>query len=115
MKLSLIIPIYNVEQYIERCLKSCLCQSNVTTDDYELVLVNDGTKDNSMQVVEKMTRNRSNVTIVNQHNQGLSMARNVGLKAAQGEYVNLGVISIRSVTENRMDEITQGEDQTRKL
>lgn len=87
MKISLIIPVYNVEQYIGRCLQSCLCQPHVAADDYELVIVNDGTKDNSMHVVEKMTRDYPNVTIINQHNQGLSMARNAGLKAAQGEYV----------------------------
>ena len=87
MKLSLIIPVYNVEQYIARCLQSCLCQPHVTADDYELVIVNDGTKDNSMQVVEEMLRGFNNATIINQDNQGLSMARNAGLKAAKGEYV----------------------------
>ena len=87
MKLSIIIPIYNVEQYIGRCLQSCLCQPHVTAEDYELVIVNDGTKDDSMAIVEEMTRGRANVTLINQHNQGLSMARNAGLKAAKGEYV----------------------------
>ncbi|MBR4312188.1 MAG: glycosyltransferase [Bacteroidaceae bacterium] len=87
MKLSLIIPVYNVEQYISHCLQSCLCQPSVGVDDYELVVVNDGTKDNSMQIVEEMTRGCSNVTIINQCNQGLSMARNAGLRAAKGEYV----------------------------
>ena len=87
MKLSIIIPVYNVEQYIGRCLQSCLSQANVTADDYELVIVNDDTKDNSMQVVEEMTQGCTNITVINQHNQGLSMARNAGLKAAKGEYV----------------------------
>ena len=87
MKLSLIIPVYNVEQYVGRCLQSCLCQPNVAAEDYELVIVNDGTKDHSMQVVEDVVRGFSNVTIINQHNQGLSMARNAGLKVAKGEYV----------------------------
>ena len=87
MRLSIIIPVYNVEQYIGRCLQSCLSQPNVTTEDYELVIVNDGTKDGSMAIVEEQTRGYANVTIINQHNQGLSMARNAGLKAAQGEYV----------------------------
>ena len=87
MKLSLIIPVYNVEQYVKHCLQSCLCQPHVTADDYELVIVNDGTKDRSMQVVEDVVRGLSNVTIINQHNQGLSMARNAGLKEAKGEYV----------------------------
>lgn len=87
MKLSIIIPVYNVEQYIGRCLQSCLSQANVTADDYELVIVNDGTKDNSMQVVEEMTQGCTNITVINQDNQGLSMARNAGLRAAKGEYV----------------------------
>ena len=87
MKLSIVIPVYSVEQYIGRCLQSCLCQPNVTAEDYELVIVNDGTKDGSMAIVEEMTRGCINVTIINQQNQGLSMARNAGLKAAQGEYV----------------------------
>lgn len=87
MKLSIIIPIYNVEQYVGRCLQSCLHQSGVTAEDYELVIVNDGTKDGSMAVVEEMTRNCTNVTVVNQQNQGLSMARNAGLKKAKGKYV----------------------------
>lgn len=87
MKLSIIIPVYNVEQYIGRCLQSCLSQPHVTPEEYELVIVNDGTKDSSMAIVEEMTRGCTNVTIINQQNQGLSMARNAGLKAAQGEYV----------------------------
>ena len=87
MKLSIIIPVYNVEQFIGRCLQSCLCQPHVTAEDYELVIVNDGTRDGSMAIVEEMTRGRNNITIINQQNQGLSMARNAGLKAAQGEYV----------------------------
>ena len=86
-KLSIIIPVYNVEQYIGRCLQSCLCQPNVTAEDYELVIVNDGTKDGSMAIIEEMTCGCTNVTIINQQNQGLSMTRNAGLKAAQGEYV----------------------------
>lgn len=87
MKLSLIIPVYNVEQYVERCLHSCLNQPNVAVDDYELVIVNDGTKDNSMAIVEGVICKFPNITIINQHNQGLSMARNAGLKAAKGDYV----------------------------
>ena len=82
MKLSIIIPVYNVEQYIERCLLSCLQQSHVTAADYELVIVNDGTKDGSIAIVERLTSSCPNVTLINQHNQGLSMARNAGLPRA---------------------------------
>lgn len=87
MKLSIIIPVYNVEQYIGRCLQGCLQQPNVTAEDYELVIINDGTKDNSMAIVEEMIHHYTNVTLINQHNQGLSMARNAGLKAAKGDYI----------------------------
>ena len=87
MKLSIIIPIYNVEQYIARCLQSCLHQPYAMADDYELVIVNDGTRDDSMAIVEKLTNGLPNITLINQDNQGLSVARNVGLKAAKGDYV----------------------------
>ena len=94
MKLSIIIPVYNVEQYIERCLQSCLQQPNVTADDYELVIVNDGTKDNSMVIVERMVRDHTNVTIINQHNQGLSMARNAGLREPRATMYGLSTLTI---------------------
>ena len=87
MKLSLIIPIYNVERYVARCLQSCLCQPFVTPADYELVIVNDGTQDHSMDIVEEITQGHTNVTLIYQQNQGLSMARNAGLRVAKGEYV----------------------------
>lgn len=87
MKLSLIIPIYNVEPYVARCLQSCLYQPHVTPTDYELVIVNDGTQDHSMDIVEELTQSHTNVTLIHQQNQGLSMARNAGLKVAKGEYV----------------------------
>ncbi len=87
MKLSLIIPIYNVEQYVARCLQSCLQQPYLTDEDYELIIVNDGTKDRSMDVVKELICERGNVTIIEQKNQGLSVARNTGLGAAKGEYV----------------------------
>ena len=116
MKLSIIIPVYNVEQYIERCLQSCLQQPYVTADDYELVIVNDGTKDNSMVIVERMVRDHTNVTIINQHNQGLSMARNAGLRAAKGDYVWF-VDSDDWVAENCLDGIIKrlGETETDTL
>lgn len=87
MKLSLIIPIYNVERYVARCLQSCLYQPHVTPTDYELVIVNDGTQDHSMTIVNELTQSHTNVTLIHQQNQGLSMARNAGLRAAKGEYV----------------------------
>lgn len=84
MKLSIIIPVYNVEKYVGRCLKSCLDQD---FDDYEIVIVNDGTPDNSMNVVKDIALRHPNVRIINRPNGGLSAARNTGLADAKGDYV----------------------------
>lgn len=78
-KFSIIVPVYNVEKYIKRCLDSIFEQSY---DDYEVIVVNDGTPDNSMDIVKKY-----NVKIINQKNKGLSEARNIGVKKAKGEYI----------------------------
>lgn len=78
-KFSIIIPVYNVEQYIKECLDSVF---NQTFKDYEVIVVNDGTEDNSMDIV-----NNYDVKIINQKNSGLSAARNNGLKKATGEYI----------------------------
>lgn len=86
MRLSIIIPVYNVEQYIARCLDSCLNQ-DIPTNDYEIIVVNDGTPDNSMAIVENYCRKYKNIRIVNRKNGGLSVARNTGLESAHGEYV----------------------------
>lgn len=82
--LSIIIPIFNVEKYIDRCLQSILPQT--LTNNIEIILVNDGTPDKSMDIVSKYAETYS-ISIINQRNQGLSMARNNGLKVAHGEYV----------------------------
>lgn len=86
MKLSIIIPIYNVEKYIERTLYSCLNQSG-NHAEYEVIAVNDGTPDGSMNIVRRYASQYHNLLIIEQENQGLSAARNTGLRAASGEYV----------------------------
>jgi len=78
-KFSIIVPVYNVEKYIKKCLDSIEKQ---TFKDYEVIVVNDGTKDNSMDIVKKY-----NVEIINQKNKGLSEARNEGVKKAKGDYI----------------------------
>ena len=78
-KFSIIVPVYNVENYIKKCLDSIFNQSY---KDFEVIVVNDGTKDNSMDIVKKY-----DVTIINQKNQGLSEARNAGVKKAIGDYL----------------------------
>lgn len=86
MKLSIIIPVYNVEKYIEKCLFSCLNQ-DIPFDDYEIIVVNDGSPDNSLSIVERVADKYGNIRVVSQTNSGLSMARNKGLSLANGEYV----------------------------
>ena len=78
-KFSIIIPVYNVEEYIEQCLESIEKQ---TYHDYEVIIVNDGTKDKSMEIAKKYP-----YKIINQKNQGLSVARNTGVKHATGDYI----------------------------
>lgn len=85
-KLSIIIPIYNVEKYIYGTLASIYCQK-CDESTFEVVVVNDGTPDNSMEIVDSFLKKYSNLTIINQKNQGLSCARNAGLKIASGEYI----------------------------
>ncbi|MEG0559841.1 MAG: glycosyltransferase [Muribaculaceae bacterium] len=86
IKISLIIPVYNVEKYIEKCISSCL-QQDISTDEYEIIIVDDGTPDDSMKIVRDKFNNIKNIIIVSQINQGLSEARNAGLKKARGEYI----------------------------
>ena len=78
-KFSIIVPVYNVEEYIDKCLKSIY---NQTYKDFEVIVVNDGTKDSSMEYVKKY-----DATIINQENKGLSAARNKGASKAKGEYI----------------------------
>lgn len=78
-KFSIIVPVYNVEKYIKKCLDSIMNQS---FKDYEVIVINDGTKDKSMDIVKKY-----DVKIINQENKGQSSARNHGIKEAKGEYI----------------------------
>lgn len=88
MKLSIIIPIYKVEAYIKKCLLSCINQGNASlSKDYEIICVNDGSPDKSVEIAKSLIINLKGVVWVEQSNQGLSAARNKGLSLATGEYV----------------------------
>jgi len=84
--LSIVIPVYNVEKYINRCLQSVLA-IDYSKDEYEIIIVNDGTPDNSMSIVGKVASEFSNMKIIEQENRGLGGARNTGLRNAVGEYI----------------------------
>jgi len=86
IKISLIIPVYNVEKYLEKCLSTCVNQ-DISIDEYEIIIVNDGTKDNSLNIVYEFEQKYRNIKVYSQENQGLSAARNKGLSLAKGEYV----------------------------
>lgn len=86
--LSIIIPVYNVEKYIIKCLESVVSNmENIDDDKVEVIIVNDGTPDNSMSIVNDYSFKFKRIIIINQQNQGLSVARNTGLAEAQGDYV----------------------------
>ncbi|OOF55601.1 glycosyltransferase, partial [Rodentibacter myodis] len=83
VSLSFIVPVYNVEQYLCECLDSLIHQ-NI---DKEIIVINDGSTDNSLAIAMEYFSRYPFITLINQHNKGLSAARNIGLKAARGRYV----------------------------
>ena len=76
MKISVVIPIYNVERYLDRCLMSIL---NQTYSELEIILVNDGSTDHSLAIAQRYARQDERFVLVSQLNAGLSAARNTGL------------------------------------
>lgn len=86
MDLSIIVPVYNVEKYIGACLESIFKQG-LDDNQFEVIIVNDGTKDGSMEVIADIICQHDNITVINQENQGLSVARNNGIRIAKGEYI----------------------------
>lgn len=84
-KISVIVPVYNVEKYLDRCLKSIVTQS---LKDIEIIIVNDCSPDNSLKIIKKyMEIDRRIILIDKIKNEGLTSARNSGLEIAQGEYI----------------------------
>ena len=87
MKLSIVLTVFNKESYIERSLGALLSQNISQEGEFEILVVNDGSTDNSAEVIKQYAGRDYRVRVLTQNNQGLSMARNNGLKAAKGEYV----------------------------
>lgn len=130
MKLiSVIIPVYNVEDYLNRCIKSVLSQ---TYSNIEIILVDDGSKDRSGEVCDELAKKYKQIHVIHQQNKGLSEARNEGLNQALGEYIvfidsddfihqdmlkilyeniiktdpDISICSFRKVNENELDQIS---------
>lgn len=83
-EVSIIVPVYNVERYLRRCVDSILTQK---FRDYEVILVNDGSTDGGGMICDEYALQHSNVRVIHKPNGGLSSARNAGLEAADGEYI----------------------------
>ena len=83
-KVSLIIPVYNVEDYLEKALLSV---ENQTMENIEVIIVNDGSTDGSSKIIDKFCVRNTNFIVIDQKNKGLSAARNVGLNVSKGKYI----------------------------
>lgn len=86
MDLSIIVPVYNVEKYIRPCIESIFKQG-LDDADYEVIIINDGTKDRSMEMIADIISQHDNIKVINQENLSLSVARNNGIDIAEGEYI----------------------------
>ena len=83
-KISIIVPVYNVEMYIHHCIDSILSQ---TYTDFELILVDDGSPDNCGNICDAYAQKDSRIRVIHQENSGLSAARNAGMEIANGKYI----------------------------
>ena len=86
MDLSIVVPVYNVEKYVRTCIESIFKQG-LDEKCFEVIIVNDGSTDRSLEVITDIISQHSNIVVINQENQGLSVARNNGIAAAKGEYI----------------------------
>jgi len=86
MKLSIIIPVYNAEQYLQKCLESVFNQ-NLPLQNYEVICINDGSTDASLSILNKFQEENTNVKVVSTENKGPAHARNRGLENAKGNYI----------------------------
>jgi len=86
IKISIIVAAYNVEQYIDRCLDSLTIQ-DIPSYEYEIIIVNDGSTDSTLAILNKWKTNFDNIIVINQSNKGQSAARNLALTQAKGDYV----------------------------
>ena len=98
-KFSLIIPVYNVEIYLPKCLDSILCQP---VDDWEAIVIDDGSTDRSGSIADEYAAKDCRITVIHQANQGVSVARNVGLEKAEGQWIWF-IDSDDYIVENALD------------
>lgn len=99
-KISVIIPVYNTEKYLEKCIRSIMKQSY---KNLEIIVINDGSTDNSLNIIESLKAEDDRIVIINQENNGVSKARNKGLDCASGEFI--GFVDSDDFLEENMYEI----------
>lgn len=88
MKLSVIIPVFNCEKYVGRCIDSVLGQQLDDGDEMQIIIIDDGSTDDSGEIVDRYAAHYGNIQVIHQSNQGVSIARNKGLDLAQGDYIH---------------------------
>ena len=81
---SIIVPVYNTEKYLKKCLDSLV---NQTYKDFEIIVVNDGSTDKSSNIISKYQKKYKNIILIDKENEGLSMARNRGVQKSSGKYI----------------------------
>lgn len=86
IRLSIIIPVYNLEAYISETIMSCLNQ-DIPLNEYEIICIDDGSKDDSLSIITSLCQQYTNISVISKKNGGVSQARNVGLADAKGQYV----------------------------
>lgn len=85
ISVSVIVPVYNVEKFLKRCLDSLI---NQTLQNIEIICINDGSTDKSVEILEEYSKKDSRIIVINQENQGLSVTRNNGMSIAKGEFIS---------------------------
>ena len=82
--ISIVIPVYNVENYLNRCIESIISQ---TYENIEIILINDGSKDNSLLICKEYKNKDKRIKVIDKKNEGVSIARNIGVEKSSGKYV----------------------------
>ncbi len=100
---SIIIPVYNTEAFIEQCLQSCLSQ-NIKSSNYEIIIIDDGSTDNSSKIIKTYADKYSNIISISKVNEGVSIARNRGISIAKGKYITF-VDSDDRISPNSLNQI----------
>ena len=108
-KISIIVPVYNVEKYLSECLDSIINQSY---KNIEIILINDGSTDSSLEICQKYQKNDKRIKLISQANKGLSISRNNGMKIATGKYIMF--VDSDDIIHSRMIEVLYKEIKNNK-